>query len=176
MSKTLSAYPVVIAALIAGFISLFTSLLTICLNNIFQKQRANEQWTQSQLYENYTKSISYLAKLRTLRRAYTYDVREPRDIQAHPGIPSHLKKSVPTQNLEQATNCYSEVQEHLTHILAKHPRKNSEEFENLKISIYWFRSNYAYLFSSDSIPDQNNKIFELENRIFELMLNDPRLK
>lgn len=176
MSKNLSASLLVIAALVSGVISLITSVITTWLNNRFQKQRANEQWTQEQLYENYTKSISYLAKLRTLRRAYTYDVHEPRALQAHPGIPSHLKTIVPNQKLEQASNCYTEVQEHLTHILAKHPRKNSEEFENLKQSIYWFRSNYAYLFSSDSIPEQNNKIFELENRIFELMLNDPRLK
>lgn len=162
--------------LIVAFISLLTSLLTTWLNNTYQQQRADKQWTQQQeaekekllrekLYESYTKCIVCLTKFNTLRKV---------PIKVDPYF--HGEKPL-KEDIEQGIKNHAEVQEYLVFLLLNYLVNEDKEFEEFENLVNWFiLTSDSQAYSPNSVWSQGNKILELKNKIVELMRKDPRLK
>lgn len=139
-------YQLVIAALIGGAISVFTTWL----NNRFQLQREYQQWLRQQeaeqrkwyreqMHEIYKQCIFYLTKV----------IRGPK-----------------TGDVSKTTELCTEAEKYLVLLLANYPDKDSENFQTLVETIKNFES---------SGPERFDLAKDLRIRVSTLMLEDPRV-
>ena len=146
MSSTSTGYQFVIATLIGGGISVFTTWL----NNRSQLYRERQQWLRQQeterqkrygeqLYEIYRKSISLLIKFRN---------------------------SNPIGDVSERNNIYAELQEYLLLLQINCLSKNLEE-QTMLISMI-----DSFLLAD---ADKNSLADELKIKILETMRKDLRL-
>jgi hypothetical protein len=147
MNPGSSGYQIIVAALIGGIISLFTTWL----NNRFQLDREKQQWLRQeesekqkwyreQLYEVYRKCLSLLTQ---------------------------IEDSPRLGNVTEGIKLLTEAKEYLTLLEINHPNRDSEEFKALQSSIN--------IFLSEGFENNLYPTGYLKQRIIDLMASDMRI-